>query len=50
VDIFVWCDGRLYLPAEDYGVDPDYAQKAADALAVFTAPEVAQWVTPLPRP
>lgn len=44
-DIFLFCDGKLLLPAEDFGVDPDYAQRADDARAVFGAEEIADYVT-----
>jgi hypothetical protein len=42
-------DGRLHLPREASWLDPDYVQKAADALAIYAVREVAQRVPPLPR-
>lgn len=48
-DIFVFCDGRLLLPAEDFGLDPDYQAKAAEALKTFDAGEVAAYMPALRR-
>lgn len=48
-DIFVFCAGKLYLPQEDFGLDPEYQKKAAEALKTFDAPEVAKYVAGLKR-
>ena len=49
-DIFVFCDGKLLLPEEDFlGIGPEYEKKAAEALKTFDAPEVAEYVKGLKR-
>ena len=48
-DIFTFCDGKLMVPEEDFGLDAGYAGKATEALAVFDATEVAGLVATLKR-
>lgn len=48
-NIYVFCDGRLYLPEEDFGLGDDYAKAAAEALATFDAAEVSQYLPALKR-
>ena len=48
-DIFVFCKGKLLLPPEGGGADPEYEKKAAEALKTFDAPEVAEYVKELKR-
>jgi hypothetical protein len=48
-DIYLFCDGKLYLPEEDFGMTEGYAAKAAEALATFDAAEVQDVLPPLKR-
>jgi len=48
-DIFIFCAGKLHLPEEEFGLDPEYRKKAAEALKTFDAPEVAKYVSGLKR-
>ena len=49
-DIFVFCDGKLLLPEEDFlGIGPEYEKKAAEALKTFDAAEVQEYVKGLKR-
>lgn len=49
-DIYVWCDGRLLLPEEEgFAPDPAYVDAAAEALEIFRAPEVRNFVAGLER-
>ena len=48
-DIFVFCAGRLHLPDEGFRVSEAYAAKAAAALAVFDAPEIAEYLPEMMR-
>ena len=49
-DIYVFCGGNLLIPEEDFAIlAPDYADKAAEALAVFDAREVARYLPALAR-
>ncbi|MBX3530600.1 MAG: hypothetical protein KF849_08330 [Rhizobiaceae bacterium] len=48
-DIYVFCDGKLYLPEEDFGLGEDYKGQAADALATFDAEEVKAYLPALKR-
>jgi hypothetical protein len=43
-DIYMFCDGALLVPPEDFGADPDYVARAEAARAVFRAEEVADAV------
>ncbi|GEM_PF-3432530 len=45
-DIYMYCDGALVLPSEDFGVFPDYVAKADEAAATFRAEEIAEDVPP----
>ena len=47
--IYIFCDGKLYLPDEDIGLGDEYASSAAEALATFDAQEIAQYLPPLQR-
>lgn len=46
-DIYIFCDGKLYLPEGDLGPGPAYAAK--EALATFDAAEMKQYVQGLRR-
>lgn len=48
-DIFVFCEGRLHLPGEGFGVSESYAAKAREALAVFDAAEIAEYLPEMMR-
>lgn len=48
-DIFVYCGGKLLLPEGDFAVEQAYLDKAKEALAVFDAAEVKQYVQGLKR-
>ena len=48
-DIFTYCEGRLALPEEDFGFNAEHEAKAAEALAVFDATEIASLVAGLKR-
>lgn len=43
-DIYMFCDGELLEPSEDFGSDPEYAASAEAARAVFRAEEIADVV------
>jgi hypothetical protein len=45
-DIYMFCDGALLLPPEDFGADPDYLERAEAARAVFRAKEISDVVPP----
>ena len=46
--IYVFCDGKLYLP-EEFGPGADYAAKATEARKVFEAAEVKAFVPEMMR-
>ena len=48
-DIYLFCDGQLLQPGEDFALDPAYAERAAEALALFDAPEIAGHLPELAR-
>lgn len=48
-DVYVFCDGKLLLPEGEYGPDPSYLEASKEALAVFDAPEVKQYLAGLKR-
>lgn len=45
-EVYLYCDGSLVLPSEDFGVYPDYVAKAEEAAAAFRATEVADYIPP----
>ncbi|MBX3577240.1 MAG: hypothetical protein KF723_08520 [Rhizobiaceae bacterium] len=47
-DIYVWCAGKLLLP-EGFGPDQAYVDAAAEALEIFSASEVRNYVAGLER-
>lgn len=48
-DIFVFCDGALLLPGEDFGHSDEYVARAAEALRIFDAGEIAAYMPTLKR-
>ncbi len=48
-NIFVFCDGELYLPAGDFGLGDDYPNAAKEALDTFGAAEVQAYLPELKR-
>ncbi|SMQ71988.1 hypothetical protein SAMN06295905_1974 [Devosia lucknowensis] len=43
-DIYMFCDGELLTPPEDFGLNEDYAKAAERARATFDAPEILEYL------
>lgn len=48
-NIYLFCDGVLYLPAEDFGPGEEYVASGKEALAAFDAAEVKEYLPALKR-